>query len=215
MSTSPYFDGSVVRYDVQRAGRTGVSSYTRERDFPRAATRYTRGISYNSRGSDYPYDHYDLTLAEQRELEEIRLRNEYSRAGAATVITTGSRGMRGGRTTYVTSGRAGMGMHPSSGYPTGIRTVSVAGSSPHIHRAVPRYTDQPVDYAYGGYPGDYDRYPVQGVRIPASSSGLVRRYPTTYENRRMIGAGCGYETGCREQVVVIPSHRALSPKRYY
>ncbi|KAG0642290.1 hypothetical protein HOY80DRAFT_648792 [Tuber brumale] len=213
MSTPPYFDSSVVRYDVQRAGRTGVNSYTRERDFPRA-TRYNRGVSYNSRGSDYPYDHYDLTLAEQRELEEIRLRNEYSRAGP-TVITTGSRGMRGGRATYATSPRAGMGMHPSSGYPPTIRTVNVARSDPIIHRTGPRYSDRPVDYGFGGYADEYNRYSAQGVLIPSGSGAQSRRYHTTYDNRRMFGTGCGYETRCREQMVVIPSHRNLSSKRYY
>lgn len=215
MSTSPYFDGStsVVRYDVQRAGtaRPGVTSYTRERGFPRA-TRYTGGVSYNSRGyDDYPYDSYDLSLAEQRELEEIRLaeyrRNEFSRAGGATIITTGAGNMRGGKTMYLSSGRPGMDRYPSLGYSPGVRTVSVERSGPIIHRAATRYTNQPVDYGFGGgYAGGYDDgLPLQAIRVPASRSGRLRQYPTRYDSQRVFGASCRYESDYREPLVVVPA----------
>jgi len=215
MSTSPYFDGStsVVRYDVQRAGtaRPGVTSYTRERGFPRA-TRYNNGVSYNSRGYDYPYD-YDLTLAEQRELEleEIRLaeyrRNEYPRAGGATIITTGAGNMRGGKTMYLSSGRPGMDRYPSLGYSPGVRTVSVERSGPIIHRGPTRYSNQPVNYAaFGEYATDYDGLPLQAIRVPASSGGRIRQYPTRYDSRRVFGAPCRYESDySREPLVVVPS----------
>ncbi|RPB01118.1 hypothetical protein L873DRAFT_1803993 [Choiromyces venosus 120613-1] len=221
MSTSPYFDGStsIVRYDVQRAGsvRPGVTSYTRERDFPRAT--YTGGVGYSSRGSDYAYDPYDLALAEQRELEEIRLaeyrRDGYSRGGPATIITNGAGNMRGGKTVYLTSGRSGMNGYPPAGYTAGVRTVNVARSGPVIHRALPKYTNQLVDYGYDDYADGYDRMPIQAIRVPASSGGRVRRYPTIYDNQRGFGTPCGYENDCREQLVRIPASRAFTSKRYY
>ena len=183
----------------------------RERDLHRA-TRYTNEIGYNSRGYDYPYDPYDpydLALAEQRELEEIRLaeyrRNEYPRAGAATILTTGAGNMRGGKTVYLSSGRPVMDRYPQLGHASGIRTVSVERPGPIIHRAPTRYTNQPGDYAFGDYPTDYDGFSHEGYRVPAG--GRVRRYPTRYGNGRVFGAPGGYASGYREQVVVAPSYR--------
>jgi len=214
MSTSPYYDGStsVVLATGHRAGpgRAGVTSYIRERDFPRA-TRYNTGMGYNLGRDGYnsPYDSYDLTLAEQRELEEIRLaeyrRNEYSRAGAATIITTGDRGMRGGKTIYL-SGRPGMDRYQPLGHTAGVRTVSVERSGPIIHhRAATRYTNQPFDYAIGDYANDYEGLDLDAYRVPAG--GRLRRYPTRYDSRGVFGAHSRYEGDYREPLVVVPAVR--------
>ncbi|PWW78662.1 hypothetical protein C7212DRAFT_290617 [Tuber magnatum] len=212
MSASPYF-GDLVRYDVQRAGRAGAS-YTRERDFPRT-TRYTSGYGYNSRLFDVAYD--DLTLAERRELEEIRLRDQYSRVGTTATIVPASGSLRGGRTAaYLSSGRAVVGMHPP-GYSSGVRTISTGASGPILHHIdAPLYSDRPVDYAYGGHPDSYQRFHAQDLIVPVGSGARVRRYPTSYGSRPVFGSNFGgYGNRCGEQVVVVPASVGRSRKRYY